>query len=250
MKRIRVLFIGNSLTYANDLPAMLERLSRSAIATKFSGDGGMTLRMHWDKGEARKLIRDGHFDAVVLQPQSSEGVAHPDELRRYARLFADEIRRSGAKCLLFCTWTPRPWSGMRAEYTRGLLALARQIGATPVPVAVAWSAVSAKVQLYADDVHPNVAGTYLAACTFLGTLAGARCTDHPREIDDATAALIAKEGWAAAQRWRYARIIGRGTSSRVRGLRPRPREPSVKAPRSCSSPGSPKITSEPPTASP
>jgi hypothetical protein len=52
----RVLFIGNSLTEANGLPAMVETLSRhggTAISTASVVFGGFSLEDHWNQGTAR-----------------------------------------------------------------------------------------------------------------------------------------------------------------------------------------------------
>src|SRR5262245_59998455 len=55
----RVLFIGNSLTEANGLAAMVETLSREAGGTPISTAsvvvGGFSLEDHWNEGTARRL---------------------------------------------------------------------------------------------------------------------------------------------------------------------------------------------------
>jgi len=75
-----VLFIGNSFTYYNEMPTLLERVSASLgapIIAHFSGRGGATLRNHWDEGKAVNAIRNNHYDFVVIQPQSSEMLRTP-----------------------------------------------------------------------------------------------------------------------------------------------------------------------------
>ena len=51
---LRVLFIGNSLTHMNDLPGLTARLAASArpLETEFVGEGGATLKRHWEAGRA------------------------------------------------------------------------------------------------------------------------------------------------------------------------------------------------------
>ena len=54
---IRILFIGNSYTYCNDMPNILENLSAGStncmpIETKIVALGGATLQAHWESGEA------------------------------------------------------------------------------------------------------------------------------------------------------------------------------------------------------
>jgi hypothetical protein len=67
----RVLFIGNSLTEANGLPAMVETLSRQGGGTPISTAsvvfGGFSLEDHWNQGTAQRRIAEGGWSIVVLQ---------------------------------------------------------------------------------------------------------------------------------------------------------------------------------------
>ena len=89
---VRVLFIGNSLTFWNEMPSLTRRIAGSlganpALATEFSGMGGATLRQLWEKGAALRLIRERKWDFVVLQAQSVEMMERPEETKKYATLF-------------------------------------------------------------------------------------------------------------------------------------------------------------------
>ena len=97
---LRVLFIGNSLTYTNALPKMLADLSaQSSEVRKIESEEvtvpAWTLARHWDSGKALKLIRMEHWDFVVLQPGF-------DDLRGKAiGLFDAEIRKNGARTIVY-----------------------------------------------------------------------------------------------------------------------------------------------------
>jgi hypothetical protein len=70
---LRVLFVGNSLTYWNEMPSVFEWVAESRgrrPRTRFSGGSGMSLRQHWEQGRAHKAIAEGPWDFVVLQAQS------------------------------------------------------------------------------------------------------------------------------------------------------------------------------------
>jgi hypothetical protein len=65
-----VLFIGNSLTQANGLPAMVETFSLKAgtpIGTASVAFGGYSLEDHWNQGAAQRRIAEGGWSIVVLQ---------------------------------------------------------------------------------------------------------------------------------------------------------------------------------------
>ena len=65
----RILFIGNSLTYSNDLPAMVCAMARSAgrqATCESVAKPDYGLEEHWNEREAREAIARG-WDVVVLQ---------------------------------------------------------------------------------------------------------------------------------------------------------------------------------------
>ncbi|MEO8453334.1 MAG: SGNH/GDSL hydrolase family protein, partial [Gemmatimonadota bacterium] len=72
----KVLFIGNSYTYFNNLPAMVSALGRGdgrPIQTAMIVRGGATLDDHWKGDSAAAAIRRGGWTHVVLQEQSQLG---------------------------------------------------------------------------------------------------------------------------------------------------------------------------------
>jgi hypothetical protein len=184
----RILFIGNSYTYFNNLPAVLGHLVNSAqpdtLETSMVVQGGATLQVLWDKGEALNAIQQGHWTYVVLQEQSTLGpgptengvpqINDPSRFFEYARRFDAEIKKSGAKTVFFLTWarqdSPQNQAKLTAAYTR----IAQELGAILVPVGTAWQAAlhdrPALALHQLDKSHPTSAGTYLAACVFYATL--------------------------------------------------------------------------------
>ena len=72
---LSVLFIGNSYTYANDLPTVFVNLTNSLsdIATVDSKtNGGFTFQNHLDDPATHVKIESKKWDYVVLQGQSQE----------------------------------------------------------------------------------------------------------------------------------------------------------------------------------
>src|SRR6266480_3817529 len=75
---IRVLFVGNSFTFFNNMPEMLKVLAAShqggpRFETRMVVAPGATLQQLWDRGEARRVIKSSRWDFVVLQEQTSLG---------------------------------------------------------------------------------------------------------------------------------------------------------------------------------
>lgn len=187
----RVLFIGNSYTYYNNLPRVLEALAASAsppvrLETRAVTLGGARLQTHWEGGAALEALREGGWDYVVLQEQSTLGgllvdgrpeVNDPERFFfPYARRFHAEARQRGAKTVLSLTWSRRQVPEAQARLDHAFLSLGREVGAAVAPMGPAWLTVREQhpdVSLYREDgSHPTPAGTYLAACTLYATLFG------------------------------------------------------------------------------
>src|SRR5688572_4979046 len=71
-RELRVLFVGNSLVYVNNLPATLRALAAAQAApvrittATFVAPGG-TVAERWKDGHAAAALRSSKWDAIVLQ---------------------------------------------------------------------------------------------------------------------------------------------------------------------------------------
>jgi hypothetical protein len=194
-KQVRVLFIGNSLTYVNDLPAELRAIvaagypSGTSLRSEQITPGGCTLQKHWNDGKAAAKIASGHWDYVVLQEQSQMPYLDRQQTFHYAGLFDQEIKKAGAKTVLYMTFP------LKKKFDEGdpmpdvYTALGKELGAIVVPVDVAWheaAKLDPNLVLFADDgVHPAPAGTYLAACCFAEALMGKPARPFPSKLRQA-----------------------------------------------------------------
>ncbi|HSP34402.1 MAG TPA: hypothetical protein VLU46_08810, partial [Thermoanaerobaculia bacterium] len=73
------------------------------------------------------------------------------------------------------------------------------------PVAAAWQdAERERIPLFADGVHPNAAGTYLAACVFYSVFYNqpAIGAEHG-PVDARSAATIQRLAWSAVSRHEF-----------------------------------------------
>src|SRR3954466_13642343 len=102
-----VLFVGNSLTFANDLPGMVERLAAAAgvrLPTAQVTFGGYSLSDHLANGDAARSIAGGGWRVVVLQQGPSGQPESRIELRSDTAKFDALIRRAGARTAIFAVW--------------------------------------------------------------------------------------------------------------------------------------------------
>ena len=169
---LRVLFIGNSLTIANDLPGMIADLAAGAgeprPLTQMVAVGGFSLEDHWNRGEALRAIEHGPWDFVVLQQGPSAALESRQLLIAFARRFAAATRKAGAATpALYMVWPSldrqSDFPGVSQSYRRA----AASVNGVILPAGDAWRIVLQRhreVQLYSRDrLHPTLAGSYLAA---------------------------------------------------------------------------------------
>lgn len=176
---LRVLFIGNSLTYVNDLPAMVAALGRSAgtpIEYEAVARPDVSLEDHWNQGDARRAIARGRWTWVVLQQGPSALPASRVLLIEYAKRFDGEIRRVGARTAIYMVWPSRARRGDFPGVIQSYVAAAAAVKATLLPVGAAWReawALDARLPLYGDDgFHPSPMGSWLGALVIYRQLTG------------------------------------------------------------------------------
>lgn len=175
----RILFVGNSLTYQNDLPGMVCQLARSVgrrLVCESVAQPDYGLEEHWNAGEARTAIAGGRWDIVVLQQGPSALPASRRLLIDYTKRFDAEIKKAGARTALYMVWPSRQRSGDAEGVSQSYRAAAKSVDALLLPVGDAWRnawAVDRDLPLYAaDNFHPSGVGTYLAALVVYRHLLG------------------------------------------------------------------------------
>ena len=203
----RVLYLGHSLTYYNDMPAMVARMADSA-GSEVRYDIVMrafpnaSLEDHSRDSRTQSLLGQGGWDQVIVQPE------------RHFEGADDAFFLAGGR-LLDGTGRAQPaivvsWVGSETFYAdRGVTrlehlqniesdnrALASGTGARLIDVARVWEDVLSEglpFSLYKDGNHPSLQGSYLAALVVYAELARAdvgNVTYVPRGMNEEAAALL------------------------------------------------------------
>lgn len=170
-----VLFIGNSLTAANDLPGMVSALAGAIgteIPTTTVAMPGSNLEDHWRAGTAFAEIRRGGWRAVVFQQGPSTLPANREHLVHWSRTFSDAVRSAGSRPYLYMVWPPLDGDWQSGIDSYRLAAVAAEAGLFPVAdgFRAAWRRDPDLHLLGPDGFHPSPAGTYLAAVTIVAQL--------------------------------------------------------------------------------
>lgn len=186
---LNILFVGNSLTYTNDLPGTVAALIDSAglgpVTVTSEAFPNYGLEDHWARGDAlRQLDRSG-WDFVVMQQGPSATEGRPS-LLEYAERFAAPIRAAGAVPALFMVWPSSArefdWDGVRDSYRMAT----DRAGGLFLPAGEAWREAwkqDPTLLLYGTDgFHPSPTGTYLAALVIAERLTGRSAVGMAREL--------------------------------------------------------------------
>lgn len=188
---LRVLFVGNSYTAVNNLPAVVEQLvehTRPGVDLSYEAinPGGASLSDHYFNADTRDRIASGDFDVVVIQGQSTEPL-RPAGFAVTADRLGEEARKAGARVVFFATWARAPGSAYYEEQAFGgyntpeLMANAldrsySRPNAMTARVGAAFQLALTElpdVELYLPDgSHPSRAGTLLAAAVVGQIVAG------------------------------------------------------------------------------
>jgi hypothetical protein len=200
---LRVLFVGNSFTFRNEMPGLVHELADAdgdqgrIFAVSYTA-GGWTLRKASRNEGLTALLRDVRWDVVVLQEQSRlpslSANRRREETYPFARALDEKIVDEGARTMLFRTWGYKDgddasvpgdtFGAMQSRLHDGYSELAAGLSASVsvAPVGDAWAEAVRRhpdVDLWAGDgQHPSRLGSYLTACVFYAFLSGSDPTGN------------------------------------------------------------------------
>ena len=196
---LEILFIGNSHTYFNDMPQMLDSLGDAGghdLNVSMSVVGGSTLLFHYEYQPTLDSIAANNWDLVVIQEHSLLPVIpywRDYVFFRYATHFDELISDQGAETVLFMTHARGNAQGeycidghcspdfedyfdMQEMMAQSYLTLADSLSAILAPVGEVWEMALREVPFlplwHADNSHASLEGGYLTACVFYQTLLG------------------------------------------------------------------------------
>jgi hypothetical protein len=211
VKALPILFLGNSYTYANDLPDLLKQLAAAAnqaIVAEAIAEPGWQLQQHATNAESLDALPAQKWNYVVLQEQSVIPAMRGE--REYSmfpavRSLAQRSTAIGRKPLLFMTWGRErgmPESGfadyasMQTAIATGYATIAAELDIAIAPVGEAWRTVVTQhptIRLWDEDgSHPSMAGSFLAACVFYTVLyrRSPKGIAYTAGLDPKTAAIL------------------------------------------------------------
>ena len=177
---MRVLFIGNSHTYFNDMPAtfaqMCEQLTGNKPEVTMFAYSNRSLKWHMEEYfSVRFSLLYGAYDYCVIQQQ-----AHPfpdeEETTLWFRKIIELCRKSGTEPVIYMTWAAKKEPEMFPVISRYYRKLASEEQAILVPIGEYFAEAQDKfpdIDLYWEDgEHASVYGDYLVAASLAYKLTG------------------------------------------------------------------------------
>ena len=194
---VRILFIGNSYTFYNKMPHMVDSIARSQkrkVSVTSVVKGGQQLSGHLKNAKLLSLLKKGGWNYVVIQERSTNPAMPTgwvaENVYPYAHTL-DSLIKAGspnAEVIFYMTWGHKygykkkmaeypainSYEGMQMRLAGSYLEMAYDNEARCAPVGLAWWKIRRErpgIILYNQDCsHPSVVGSYLAANVIYTTI--------------------------------------------------------------------------------
>ena len=191
---VKILFLGNSYTFFNDMPKTFEAICReNGIDAEVSSvlKGGYTLQSFLAESDTyayrfRRALAKTKFDYVVIQEQSVRPASHPERFLTAAKKICDAVKANGAIPVFYATWGRRDDNEMLAKYSwknsEEMLSLLREayteaaiendalIAYVGDAMLEAYRGEAGDTVYHPDGSHPSAVGSAIAANTIFDTI--------------------------------------------------------------------------------
>lgn len=186
-----VLFLGNSYTYVNNLPTLIQQIALTNSDTLIfdsNCQGGYRFLNHTNDPNSLQKINAQLWDFVVLQGQSQETswtqAQMQTEVFPAVATLVNNIRQKNSTPLFFMTWGREngdaqncpylhwvcTYQGMDSAIHKTYCDMAQTHHSIVSPVGAVWNYLRTyypQLPLYSSDhSHPSLLGSYAAACSF------------------------------------------------------------------------------------
>ena len=174
---LKILFVGNSLTYTNDLPTLVEKEAKSRrvkVKSTSLAFPNYAIVDHWNDGDLQKYIISERYDYVVIQ----QGPSSQSEGRRM--LIEDGARlkklceSNDTKLVYFMVWPSRRYYHTFDGVIKNHMDAAKENNAMLCPVGQVWKDFFDKTGDFSyygpDGFHPSLRGSQVAAEIIVNTL--------------------------------------------------------------------------------
>ena len=172
-----ILFVGNSLTYTNDLPKLVVQVGSDSgiiIKTEMLAFPNYALEDHWNDGKLQKLIAEKNFDFIVVQQGPSSQQEGRIMLLNAAKKLKPLCIINNSKLALFMVWPAFSNFQTFDEVIKSYSEAATSTNSLLCPVGQVWKTHFSETNDYTyygtDMFHPSLKGSKVAALIIFQTL--------------------------------------------------------------------------------
>ena len=173
----KILFVGNSLTYSNNLPEILEEIAENSekkIKTKSLCFPNYAIIDHLNDGKLQKILDKEKFDYLVVQQGPSSQTEGKKMLIEDGKVLKKICDQYNIKLVYFMVWTSKKWYETFDLVIENHKIAAKKNNAMLFPVGEIWkkyNTFNKNENLYdLDEFHPSKSGSFLAALTMFSYL--------------------------------------------------------------------------------
>ncbi len=173
----KLLFIGNSLTYTNNLPSILKQIA-TVYGKNIESDmvcyPNYAIVDHLNEGKVQQKIATENYDYVIIQQGPSSQKEGRDMLLDAGKQLSKLCNENNTKLAYFMVWPSKRYYFTFDKVIQNHTDAATKNKALLFPVGMYWKQfekLNTKISLYgADQFHPSKAGSFLAALTMFKKL--------------------------------------------------------------------------------
>ena len=161
----RILFVGNSLTYVGNTPAVFSALSAKGdhpVVTEMIVEGGATLSQRLKDGSVARALSEQHYSTVILQERGGDllcsfGPSSCGESEKAITTLSALAKSNGAKAVLLGTYQSMP--RMSTALVEAESAAADKAGIPYVEISNKLQVLQVKLPdtqwFHSDGMHPS-----------------------------------------------------------------------------------------------
>ncbi len=172
-----ILFIGNSLTYINNLPKLVKenaKLQGIEIDAKMIAFPNYAIIDHWNDGEVQKLITSKKYDFVIIQQGPSSQNNGRKMLIEYGEKYSALCKLNDTKLCYFMVWPSLNNYHTFDDVIKNYKDAASINNSILLPVGEVWKAYFDRTndfQYYSSDgFHPSLKGSLITAKVIVESL--------------------------------------------------------------------------------
>ena len=182
---MRILMLGNSFIFTNNMPQMLADLTGAEVVHHTRGGARLSEQLNPNTklgGRTQAALQKEKWDYVVLQEMSHGPITAPKSFFSSVERLCGQIRTNGAVPILFATWAYQKGGAKLAAKGWDYDEMARKLSEAYHKAAQENNTLIADVgrrfyewsvpqDLYAaDGVHPSELGSHIAAETIAAVI--------------------------------------------------------------------------------